>query len=317
MKKETKFILILFLISSQTIQLFSQMTVIDKIDTYSKCSSNFKIRNNCISYIAADENNISKLFVVLQNLEDNKKTIIFKTSMYPPIGWFDDKNVLVLQESNDGCFISNLNIKSRQTKRLLNADSIYYKEKCIAYDDSIFLFAHHDFDSLNENRVWKYNMTNNKYELIKSLTGKIIYRLSYNKSTNCIVYYFEMSNEKKQIQMFIDNKLLTVEELDEKNNSLICPFVLSEDGNFLYFISNKQGLAILKKFNVSSREMTNLYTFPSGIDCLDMSISKNKIALTLENNNPETTNNLFTISKDEITMGFDCNRRLFILTLVK
>lgn len=320
MKKVKALALVIFIINTQARQAFSQPYAIEKVETYSKCSGNFKIRNDHVCYLSAEGNDITRMIIVSHNLSDNRKSIIVKSTTKPPLGWYDDNNVLFLKELNDHWYVSKCNVNTRQTEELLKVDSVYFKEECIAYDDSVFVIANLDFDNLNGNRVLMYDMNSSKFEVVNCLTGITVYRLAYNKRANCIAYSeFPKVNGygKGQLQMVINKELITIEKFDEKMDATTTTFALSEDGKYLYYMSDSVGLAILKRYDIPGNKKESLYTFPRGIDCVDVSVSRNRIALTLENKNKEGDNSLFSVSKDGITMGFDCNRRMYILNLDK
>lgn len=287
-----------------------------KVDTKSINSSYGKINGSNIIFIGIDST-LATMGVWHKVIGSNTEYEINAEPYSIPLGWINDESIIIYEKDDTGKKLVGLNLETNIKDNIINIDDVVSPERDICIDKSIIVFVCQKTKS-NEIITYKYDFNNKKIVPITKLQGKDIVRLTYSYEKDILAYTCIGKKGAKYLEVFNGKDIVPITKYTEGNYAEEIPLIFSEDGSELYYVENRTN-ATLNKYDVNTKTTNQLFEFPEGVKCIDLSYSEGRLLFTAdilnENGITHEFRDLYISQGYSYRFEFGSGRKLFYFEL--
>lgn len=286
-------------------------TSIKPVNTQANSSSYGKIFGDHIVYIGIDST-LATMNIWYKNLNDNDEFKINSTQYSIPIGWLNDKTVLLSEKEGNIKRINTLDIATGNRKQLLEINSVVSPERDVCIDNDIIVFVCQSTEK-KDIVTYKYNLNDNQQIPISTLKGKDIIRVAYSNENNSLAYIRIGKKGAKYLEIYDGTNITQIMKYATGNYAEEIPLIFSDDGTELFFVENKE-YAIIKKYDLNTGTIVPFFEFPDRVKCIDLSYSKGKLLFTADVEDGDIITHEVNLNHN-IKIEFENGRKLFFFEL--
>lgn len=310
MRKLFLFILILsaYSCSAQETKKNSLM----KLEVKVRQGSHGKLFGNRLIYLGMG-NSLSSMATYVKSIKKDDDRLLMESTYSPPIGWIDDSSILMFKKESSGNYLYRYDIDKRNIISKVTVDLVIEPEYFVANDGDVLIYSNHYLKD-PEQMTFVHNLNTGVTTRISELSGKKIRRLAYNKNNNRIAL-FALEEDKKKLLVLDSGNIKQIFDYNQSADADESPFTFSDDGDTLYFIDCEDGKCTLRRYQFDRRDIKGIYDFSEGVNCVDMSYSRGRLLITIDNEDKIGFTERIDDGKYDYELGLETSLSMYILDI--